>query len=194
MRKRSQNFELVLLGGGFALYWLAQNIFGNLFYAYIKQEFEKYTGLVEADVLAKFAVITPSLILAIGIVWGLHRYIYRQLSDEKASEKQAVIDELSSHLSWAIHNLLNRKSPSPDGIWKQKDREILIHDIDVWCNQITTKLKNRAVFTHSDEVHFDKLGFIQPVTVTGFPDLDHHMSMLKLKFQRLREIIDRRQQ
>src|SRR5262249_42602277 len=107
-------------------------------------------------------------------------------------KKQPFIDELSRELSWAIHNLLNRKAPSDDGIWKQQDRDQLKNEMDAWFKKITVKLQNREVFTESDEMHFDRLGFVDPVVVTGFPDLDHHMAMLKLKFERLREIIDRR--
>jgi len=38
-------------------------------------------------------------------------------------------------------------------------------------------------------LHFDRLGFIEPVGMTNDPSADHTLSMLRLKFDRLREII-----
>ena len=75
------------------------------------------------------------------------------------SRKQIAVDELSRELSDAIHNLLNRNAPSADGIWKTDARTELINDIDDWFKKITLKLKDREVFTESDELHFDRLGF-----------------------------------
>jgi predicted PurR-regulated permease PerM len=109
------------------------------------------------------------------------------------SQRQRVVDSLSEEISWAIHNLLNRPFPKfenqiPGYIekWEQ--------DYKTWCAKVNGILSNRAFFTLSDQLHFDRLGFIDPITMTGRQEYDWWLSQLKLKFERLRDIINWTQQ
>jgi hypothetical protein len=106
------------------------------------------------------------------------------------SRKQQVIDELAEDISFAIHNLVNR-SPRP-----QTDDEIKKwnEDFQAWCAKVNRKLENRAFFTRADQLHFDRLGFIDPLFMTGHPKLDELLAQLRLKFDRLRDVINWTQQ
>jgi hypothetical protein len=83
-------------------------------------------------------------------------------------------------MAFAINDLVNR-NPRPqtdDDIrrWKQ--------DFEAWCDKVSKKLENRAFFTRADQLHFDSLGFIDPLFMTGLPNLDALLSQLRLKFER----------
>lgn len=58
-----------------------------------------------------------------------------------------------------------------------------------WCEEVKQVLSNNSHFTHSDFSHFDRLGFIPPIHMTGHLGADHTLAMLNLKMERLREII-----
>jgi hypothetical protein len=106
------------------------------------------------------------------------------------SRKQTAIDELAEDMAFAINDLVNRE-PRPqtdDDIKKWKG------DYEAWCNKASKKLENRAFFTRADQLHFDSLGFIDPLFMTGLPKLDELLSQLKLKFDRLRDVINWTQQ
>jgi hypothetical protein len=111
------------------------------------------------------------------------------------SRKQQAINELAEDISWAISDLLNR-SPPPS---TQPELQQLDADFQAWCAKINRQLGNRAFFTRADQLHFDRLGFIDPVKVgghpmTGHPQYDQLMSMLRLKLERLRDVINWAQQ
>ena len=85
-------------------------------------------------------------------------------------------------------NLLNR---DPGGIdpnsqfvkdWKG--------DFENWCAQVSAKLGNRAFFTRADQLHFDFLGFVDPIEFYQNPELNHQLSLLRLKIDRLRDVIN----
>jgi hypothetical protein len=106
------------------------------------------------------------------------------------SRKQKAIDELAEDLTFAINDLVNRK-PRPqtdDDIQRWKK------DYEAWCAKVSTKLENRAFFTRADQLHFDGLGFIEPLFMTGHPKFDELLSQLRLKFERLRDVINWTQQ
>jgi hypothetical protein len=102
------------------------------------------------------------------------------------SRKQKAIDDIAEDISWAIHNLLNRNPrPSTDtdvAKWETDFRE--------WCSKVSKKLEDRAFFTRADQLHFDMLGFVEPVTMSGHQRLDWLFSQLRMKFERLRDIIN----
>jgi hypothetical protein len=109
-----------------------------------------------------------------------------QIDSEAA--KQLVIDDLSQELSWAIDNLLNRNQGKE---WTEEMVAPFEQDMNAWCDKISNKLENRRFFTQSDQVHFDKLGFIQPIGMSSLGRLNWLLSMLNTKFDRLRDIIHR---
>lgn len=106
------------------------------------------------------------------------------------SGKQKAIDELAEDISFAIQDLVNRK-PRP-----QTTHEInkWQEDYEVWCAKVSKKLENRAFFTRADQLHFDRLGFIEGVRMTGNQKLDWLLGQLRLKFDRLRDVINWTQQ
>jgi len=143
------------------------------------------------DYEVKFLLVVIAsllLITAIGLpIWAV--MFERKL--------RRLLNTLSGEISWAIHNLLNR----PTGLGQTYDiRQLdpfaieLTNDFNAWCNRIDAILSNEAFFTQSDLLRFQRLGFIDPVHLTGHPDLDHTFSMLKLKLSRLQEVIDLSQQ
>ena len=104
-------------------------------------------------------------------VWSLH---------------QASIDELAEDLSWAISDLLNKAVETEDEVasWESEYKE--------WCARITIKLENRAFFTRADQLHFDMLGLVAPAGFSGSFNDRHEwlVSKLKLRFERLRDVIN----
>ena len=108
------------------------------------------------------------------------------LSFNRWSQRQKAIDSLAEDNSWAIHDLVNRKArPQED-----QSAEKFKRDYDAWCAKVSKKLENRAFFTRADQLHFDRLGFVDSVQMTGDKDLDWLLSQLRLKIERLREIIN----
>ena len=112
--------------------------------------------------------------------------LYLRFGHKRDKARQDAIDSLSRDLSRAIHELLNRPRPapiSPDYVanWQT--------DFQGWCDLVSQKLRDRHFFTESDQLHFDRLGVVPQLTISGHPQLDWLISMLSLKFDRLREII-----
>ena len=106
------------------------------------------------------------------------------------SQKQQAIDELAEDISSAITDLLNR-TPRP-----QTDDEVTAWQTDYndWCAGVSKKLENRAFFTRADQLHFDRLGFIEPISMGSAPGLNWLLSQLRHKFDRLRDVINWTQQ
>jgi hypothetical protein len=91
------------------------------------------------------------------------------------SRKQKAIDGLAEDMSFAIHDLVNRKPrPQTDDDIKQWKK-----DYEAWCDKVSKKLENRAFFTRADQLHFDDLGFIDPLFMTGLPKLDELLGQLR---------------
>jgi hypothetical protein len=121
------------------------------------------------------------LILGLVVIWA-------SLNFNRWSAKQKVIDSLAEDISWAISNLLCR---TPDKI--DPDRKFVDEwrmDFDNWCSRVSKKLENRAFFTRADQLHFDYLGFIDPIVLYQNPQLNESLSQLRLKVQRLRDVIN----
>jgi hypothetical protein len=121
------------------------------------------------------------LLLGLALIWF-------SLTFNRWSTKQKTIDSLAEDISWAIMNLLNR---NPGGIdpdsqfvkdWKR--------DFENWCAGVSAKLGNRAFFTRADQLHFDFLGFVDPIEFYQNPELNHLLSLLRLKIERLRDVIN----
>ncbi|NQV48577.1 MAG: hypothetical protein HQ504_12475 [Rhodospirillaceae bacterium] len=102
------------------------------------------------------------------------------------SKKQIAINDIAEDLSWAISDLLNRQ-PHPS---TQAEITTWESDYNAWCGRVSSKLENRAFFTRADQLHFDRLGFLNPVVMSGQPRYDWLLSQLKLKFDRLRDVIN----
>jgi hypothetical protein len=165
MSKRSKNFDLVLLGGAAALYFLFNNIFGNLFYAWLKQEFEKYTGVLESDVLAKLSQVSFSLLLVVAIIWGLYRYIHRELR----AEFQAERDE-QRHRLWELRE---------EGV-QLRNEGIATSAMAAWEDKFKkwhAAILSQAALVSMDLRHsldpLDKL----PMETTKYPDPKHQMNV-----------------
>jgi hypothetical protein len=142
-----------------------------------------------------------------GVVWLVLHFIYRERIEalkeqinlakagavtnpdrRKSERRQAAIDSLSRDLSDAIHSLLNRKHPQEIDVsfiktWSK--------DFYEWCSLVSKKLDDREFFTESDRLHFERLGVVPMSMFSGNPEYDRLVSMLNLKFQRLRDLIER---
>ena len=113
------------------------------------------------------------LVLGLSVIWVSFNF-------NRWSVRQRTIDGLAEDISWAIDNLLNRHPGiDPDAKfidnWKS--------DFENWCAGVSKKLGNRAFFTRADQLHFDYLGFIDP-------RLNHLLSQLRVKIDRLRDVIN----
>jgi hypothetical protein len=101
MAKRSQNFELVLLGFAIALVFVFKAIFENLFYAWLMRELERRFGLMEAEVIAGFSSIAVPVCASIALTWGLYRYLKRELTRELSgsggSDRQPTGHDSAAH-------------------------------------------------------------------------------------------------
>jgi hypothetical protein len=119
------------------------------------------------------------LIVGIALIWVSSSF-------NRWSRRQLAIDALAEDIGWAIHHLLNRR-PQP-----QSDEQIAEWDLGyrTWCDKINKQLENRAFFTRADQLHFDRLGFIDQTVLSGHPRYDWLLSQLRLKFERLREVIN----
>jgi hypothetical protein len=120
------------------------------------------------------------LILGLAIIWF-------SLTFNRWSAKQKIVDSLAEDISWAIDHLLNRSAGiDPDSKFID-DWKI---DFDKWCAGVSAKLNNRAFFTRADQLHFDYLGFIEPISFYRNLRLNHLLSELRLKIERLRDVIN----
>src|SRR5207247_1494755 len=109
------------------------------------------------------------------------------IANKFGQRKQAAIDELSEEISWAIHHIVNMPK-LPQESWDDYAVRFT-KDYNAWCERVDRRLQNKAVFTQSDLLHFQRLGIIQQVRLTGHQATDHAFSMINLKLDRLREII-----
>ena len=126
---------------------------------------------------------TGLVVIGLAIFWASLRY-------NVWSQRQKAIDDLAEELSWAIGDLLNRQ-PSPGS-----NAEIAAWENDYrdWCDKVSKKLENRAFFTRADQLHFDRLGFVERTAMSGHARFDWLLGQLRLKFDRLRDVINWTQQ
>jgi hypothetical protein len=124
--------------------------------------------------------VSPALVILGGLIfWTSLRY-------NVWSQRQKVIDSLAEDMSFAIADLVNR-SPKPA---TENDYNKFATDYGIWCAKVSKKLENRAFFTRADQLHFDRLGYLEPITIHGNDRMDWLHSQLKLKFERLRDVIN----
>ena len=101
--------------------------------------------------------------------------------------KQRTLDVLSESISRAIHELVNMPRPNPG------ETDLFANNLSqgyvAWCEGVDRILGNKTYFTQSDLLHFQRLGFIHPLHMTGHTAADHTLAMLNLKMERLREVI-----
>lgn len=102
------------------------------------------------------------------------------------SLRQRAIDDLAEDLSWAIHDLLNRRATNAVQLTQWES------DYKGWCERVSKKLENRAFFTRADQLHFERLGSIPAVDFQGSFNPRHNSlkGHLNLKFDRLRDLIN----
>jgi hypothetical protein len=152
---------------------------------------------VAAAVLA--SVIGVRLFLAPYWIWKEDQELIERLKEQiesaevverRRAAKRVAIDDLSQELSWAIDNLLNKR-PMPNN---NEETNEFANIYDDWCNKVSKKLENRAVFTFSHQTHFDSLGVVPSLKIHVMNNrYNHIVSQLSLKFDRLREIINQTQ-
>lgn len=122
------------------------------------------------------------------VILGL-AFIWASLNFNRWSNRQKIIDSLAEDISWAIDNLLNRKA-GPEG----RDNSYVDawqRDFNDWCSRVSSKLSNRAFFTRADQLHFEYLGFVEPLSLyMDAQRLNHLLSQLKMKIDRLRDVIN----
>ena len=126
---------------------------------------------------------TGLVVIGLAIIWASVRY-------NVWSNRQRAIDDLAEEISWAITDLLNRQ-PRPSTSQQIAAWEADYHQ---WCDKISKMLENRAFFTRADQLHFDRLGFVPRTDMSGYPYYDWLLGQLRLKFHRLREVINWTQQ
>jgi len=102
-------------------------------------------------------------------------------------KKQEKVDQLSRLLSDAISDLLNRQLADTNEVPQFRN------DFDEWCGKAKSILQDRRFFTESDEVHFDRLGTVVTRQFAHRVNNEHQhiLSMLDIKFERLRDIVMR---
>jgi hypothetical protein len=81
MAKRSEGFELVVIGAGVALILSFYTIWTVLLADVITKELEISVGALAAAVIEKIAAILVAVALAAASVWFLYRYVKRELRD-----------------------------------------------------------------------------------------------------------------
>jgi hypothetical protein len=107
----------------------------------------------------------------------------------RARTKQQSLDQLSENISRAIRDLVNMPRSGPGLVNGETFANTLASGYSAWCTEVDRILEDKRHFTQSDLLHFQRLGFIQPIHMTGHSGADHTLAMLNLKIERLRDII-----
>src|SRR5258706_9454382 len=84
MARKSDNFPLVLVGGGLGLWLLLHAIWSILFEDWLKHQLERLVGHTVAEMMEKFGAVGFPALAAIAIVWLLYSYIQTNLESELA--------------------------------------------------------------------------------------------------------------
>jgi hypothetical protein len=80
MSRKSDNFPLVLLGGGLGLWLLFHAIWDILFEDWLKHQLEHLAGHTVAEMIERFGSVGFPALAAIATVWFLYSYIKAHLS------------------------------------------------------------------------------------------------------------------
>ena len=84
MRRTSDSFPLVLVGGGLGLWILFHTIWNILFEDWLKAQLERLTGHTVAEVIERFGSIGLPALAEIALVWFLYDYIRAHANAEPA--------------------------------------------------------------------------------------------------------------
>jgi hypothetical protein len=130
----------------------------------------------------KFALLGAGLMaIGLGVVLLVRGWLHGR-------GKQRAVDQLSEAISQAIHELINK--PRPDASSGDAFADSLAKEYSKWCEDVNRILANKAYFTRSDVLHFQRLGVFAPVVITHHPGADHTLAMLTERIKRLRDIIE----
>jgi len=158
--------------------------------------FTVVAGMTPGQLFAAWLVQLPAwtdtsqfrlAVIIIGLLLGA-----ASLRFNRWSGKQKAVDHLAEDLSWSIHNLLNRSPP----VRNASDVATWRRDYDDWCGKVSDTLGNRAFFTRADQLHFDRLGFVETTPMAMAFNSEHAnlLGQLALKYERLRKVINWTQQ
>jgi hypothetical protein len=86
MRRKSDNYSLVLAGGGLGLWILFHTIWNILFEDWLKHQLEHLVRHTLAEMIERFGSVGFPALAAIAVVWFLSSYISAQAKAEVASQ------------------------------------------------------------------------------------------------------------
>jgi hypothetical protein len=78
MARKTDNFQIVLIGAGLGLFLLFHTVWSILFEDWVKHQLEKIIGQTVAEMIEKFGALGFPLLGAIAIVWFLWTYLKRR--------------------------------------------------------------------------------------------------------------------
>jgi hypothetical protein len=107
MRRKPDNFPLVLAGGGLGLWILFHTIWNILFEDWLKHQLEHLVRHTLAEIIERFGSVGFPALAAIAVVWFLSSYISAQTKAEFAAQS-----ELQSR-----PEAVARKAPAFDNSW-----------------------------------------------------------------------------
>ena len=107
MRRKSDNYPLVLAGGGLGLWILFHTIWSILFEDWLKHQLEHLVRHTTAEMIERFGSVGFPALAAIATVWFLSSYIRAQATAELTDQT-----ELQSH-----PEVVARKPPAFDPSW-----------------------------------------------------------------------------
>jgi hypothetical protein len=95
--RRSDSFELVLLGAAVALMIAFKAIFDIFFEEWIKSQLSDKLGLTVAEMIERFGAIVVPLCISIAVIWLLYRYMKRDFDRQLVVERDSS-DEMRSNI------------------------------------------------------------------------------------------------
>jgi uncharacterized membrane protein YraQ (UPF0718 family) len=90
MRRKSDNFPLVLAGAGLGLWILFHAIWSILFEEWLKHQLEHLVRHTLAEMIERFGSVGFPAVAAIAIVWFLSSYISAQAKAEVADQAELL--------------------------------------------------------------------------------------------------------
>lgn len=109
-------------------------------------------------------------------------------SAKSREERQAILDALTIRITEATRDILNNPA-----FRTQATGVAGCQAVRVWIDTVHEQMVNSKMFAVAEMEHFATIGFMQPIVLTGIDDFDHMLSIMRVKFERLREIIKRHQ-
>jgi hypothetical protein len=93
MRRKSENYPLVLAGGGLALWILFHTIWNILFEDWLKHQLENLVRHTLAETIERFGSVGFPALAAIAVIWFLSSYISAQAKAELADQSYPRSDD-----------------------------------------------------------------------------------------------------